>query len=69
MKITIRKGKGGEYSVYVAKKDLESAIVEKDRDTLWGATILLENGWRLALPVMPAETPLPVTVEARKLGE
>jgi nitrogen fixation protein NifT len=67
MKVTLRKGKSGGYSVYVAKKDLEAAIVEKDREALWGATVLLDNGWRLELPVLPAETPLPVTVEARKL--
>lgn len=69
MKVTIRKGKSGGYSVYVAKKDLEAAIVEKDRDDLWGSTVLLDNGWRLELPAMPADTPLPITVEARKLGD
>lgn len=69
MKVTIRKGKSGGYSAYVAKKDLEAAIVEKDRDDLWGSTVLLDNGWRLELPAMPADTPLPITVEARKLGD
>lgn len=69
MKVTLRKTKTGGYSVYVAKKDLEATILERDRAELWGSTILLDNGWRLELPAMPAETPLPVTVEARKLGD
>jgi nitrogen fixation protein NifT len=69
MKVTIRKGKSGGYSAYVAKKDLEAAIVERERDELWGAAVRLDNGWRLELPPMPADTPLPITVEARKLGE
>jgi len=69
MKVTIGKGKSGGYSVYVAKKDLEATIVERDREALWGAVVLLDNGWRLELPIMPAETSLPVTVEARKLGD
>lgn len=69
MKVTIRKNRTGGYSAYVAKKDLETAIVERDREALWGSTVLLDNGWRLELPMMAAETPLPVTVEARKLEE
>ncbi|MBI2311493.1 MAG: putative nitrogen fixation protein NifT [Betaproteobacteria bacterium] len=69
MKVTIRKGKTGDYSVYVPKKDLETAIVETERADLWGGTVLLANGWRLALPSMPADTPLPVTVDARRLGD
>ncbi|MBL8454253.1 MAG: putative nitrogen fixation protein NifT, partial [Zoogloea sp.] len=35
---------------------------------LWGGTITLANGWILALPEMAAETRLPITVEARKVG-
>ena len=31
-------------------------------------TITLANGWVLALPEMAAETRLPITVEARKVG-
>lgn len=69
MKITIRKGRTGGHSVYVAKKDLEAAIVEQDCEQLWGSTVLLDNGWRLELPAMPADTPLPVTVDARKLAD
>ena len=69
MKVTIRKSRTGAYSAYVAKKDLEVAIVAQERDELWGATVLLENGWRLELPLMPPDTPLPVTVDAHKRGD
>lgn len=69
MKVTLRRSKTGGYSVYVAKKDLEAAIVERDSEALWGSTVVLDNGWRLELPQMPADTPLPLTVEARKLGD
>jgi nitrogen fixation protein NifT len=70
MKVTIRKAKTGSYSAYVAKKDLEVAIVETERvGGLWGGSVLLGNGWRLELPAMPADTPLPVTVEARRMDE
>jgi nitrogen fixation protein NifT len=69
MKVTIRKDKTGAYSAYVAKKDLEQTIVETEHAALWGGTVRLANGWRLELPFMPAETPLPVTVEARRLGD
>jgi nitrogen fixation protein NifT len=31
--------------------------------------VTLDNGWRLQMPEMPADTPLPITVEARRLEE
>jgi nitrogen fixation protein NifT len=68
MKVMIRRSAKG-LSAYVAKKDLEEPIVETERETLWGGSIKLGNGWTLILPDMPAETKLPVTVNARKLGE
>jgi nitrogen fixation protein NifT len=68
MKVMIRRGDKG-LSAYVPKKDLEEAIVETERETLWGGTIKLRNGWTLILPDMPADTRLPITVNARKLGE
>ena len=67
MKVMIRRSDKG-LSAYVAKKDLEEPIVETERETLWGGSIKLRNGWTLVLPDMPAETRLPVTVNARKLG-
>jgi nitrogen fixation protein NifT len=68
MKVMIRRGDKG-LSAYVPKKDLEEPIVETERDSLWGGSVKLRNGWTLVLPEMPAETKLPITVNARKLGE
>lgn len=56
-------------SAYVPKKDLEQPIVALEKDGLWGGWVKLKNGWTLELPDMPAETRLPVTVEARRIGE
>jgi nitrogen fixation protein NifT len=61
--------KGGVFQIYVAKKDLEEPIVESEKPGLWGGWVRLGNGWRLELPDLPADTRLPITVEARKLGE
>lgn len=69
MKVMIRKNAAGALSAYVAKKDLEEPIVSTDKPGLWGGTVTLANGWRLELPEMALDTRLPVTVEARKLGE
>jgi nitrogen fixation protein NifT len=68
MKVMIRRGEKG-LSAYVPKKDLEEPIVETERETLWGGSVKLRNGWTLILPEMPSETKLPITVNARKLGE
>jgi nitrogen fixation protein NifT len=67
MKVMIRRTSPTTFSAYVAKKDLEEPIVSQEREDLWGGTIVLANGWRLELPQMPVETPLPITVEARRL--
>ena len=67
MKVTIGQ-RGGAYSAYVAKKDLEEAIVGMERPDLWGGWIELANGWRLNLPEMAADTRLPITVDARRTG-
>jgi len=68
MKVMIRRGDKG-LSAYVPKKDIEEPIVETERETLWGGSIKLRNGWTLILPEMPPETKLPITVNAKKLGE
>ncbi len=68
MKVMIRRGDKG-LSAYVPKKDLEEPIVETERETLWGGSIKLRNGWTLVLPDMPEGTRLPITVNAKKLGE
>jgi nitrogen fixation protein NifT len=69
MKVMIRKMPDGRMSAYVAKKDLEEPIVEMEKPEMWGGVVTLSNGWRLELPSMAADTKLPITVEARKLGE
>jgi len=68
MKVMIRRGDKG-LSAYVPKKDLEEPIVATERVTLWGGSVTLRNGRTLMLPDMPAETRLPITVSARKVGE
>ncbi|MDR3496343.1 MAG: putative nitrogen fixation protein NifT [Ancalomicrobiaceae bacterium] len=67
MKVMIRRASSG-LSIYVPKKDLEAAIVEVEREELWGGSVKLKNGWTLILPEMPADTKLPVTVNARRVG-
>lgn len=69
MKVMIRRDGKGILSAYIPKKDLEEPIVEQEVASLWGGIVKLANGWTLALPEMPADTRLPVTVEARRLGE
>jgi nitrogen fixation protein NifT len=68
MKVMVRKA-DGKFTIYVAKKDLETPVVSSEKPELWGGKINLENGWILELPDLPADTRLPITVEARKLGE
>lgn len=68
MKVMIRRSSRG-LSAYVPKKDLEEPIVEVQSDALWGGWIKLKNGWVLELPQMASETSLPVTVNARVVGD
>ncbi len=68
MKLMIRKTDKG-LSAYAPKKDLEEPIIESERPDLWGGWVKLGNGWVLGLPSMPADTKLPITVEAKRLGE
>lgn len=69
MKVMLRKDAKGILSAYIPKKDLEEPIVSMDQADMWGGVVTLANGWRLELPAMAAETALPITVEARRLGE
>jgi len=68
MKVMIRNTPKGN-TVYVPKKDLETLIVEQESTGLWGGWVKLKNGWTLDLPDLPADTRLPITVDARKRGE
>jgi nitrogen fixation protein NifT len=67
MKVMIRRSPSG-LSAYVPKKDLEEAIIAVEHESLWGGWVKLKNGWTLELPDMPADTKLPITVNARKSG-
>jgi len=69
MKVMLRKDAKGILSAYIPKKDLEEPIVSMEQADMWGGIVTLANGWRLELPQMEAETVLPITVEARRLGE
>lgn len=69
MKVMIRKTASGALSLYVPKKDLEEPIVAMEKEAMWGGAVTLANGWKLELPEMAADTRLPITVEARRLGE
>jgi nitrogen fixation protein NifT len=67
MKVMLRRHQG-VVSVYVAKKDLESQIVDMQDPAMWGGWIRLSNGWVLELPDMAADTRLPISVEARRIN-
>lgn len=67
MKVMIRRDATGMLSAYVPKKDLEEPIVEMDNPGMWGGIVTLANGWRLQLPALAEDTPLPLTVDARRL--
>ncbi|MBD5803349.1 NifT/FixU protein [Azoarcus sp. Aa7] len=69
MKVMIRKDHAGALSAYVPKKDLEEPIVAMEKEGMWGGKITLGNGWQLELPDLAADTRLPITVEARRLGD
>lgn len=66
MKITLRKA-GEQLTVYVAKRDLEEKVIEQEHPGIWGGKVTLGNGWVFQLPEMPADTRLPISVEARRL--
>ena len=68
MKIMIRRTAEGVLTAYVPKKDLEEPVTAQEKETLWGGTITMANGWVMELPDMPADTKLPITVEARRLS-
>ena len=69
MKVMLRKDAKGILSAYIPKKDLEEPIVSMEQAEMWGGIVTLANGWRLEFPAMAAETALPITVEARRMGE
>ncbi|APW45451.1 putative nitrogen fixation protein NifT [Rhodoferax antarcticus] len=68
MKLMIRKDSKGVLTGYVPKKDLEEPIIAMVKPGMWGGLVTLGNGWQFDLPDMPADTPLPITVEARRMA-
>ena len=68
MKLMIRKDSKGVLTGYVPKKDLEEPIVSMANPEMWGGIVTLGNGWQFDLHDMPDDTPLPITVEARRLA-
>lgn len=68
MKIMIRRSPEAGLSIYVPKKDIEEQIVESEHETLWGGWIRLANGWVLYLPELASDTPLPITINAKRIG-
>ena len=68
MKVMIRKDSRGTLTAYVPKKDLEEPIISMARPEMWGGLVTLANGWQLELPSLAADTPLPITVEARRIA-
>lgn len=66
MKVMLRRNPVGHLLVYVAKKDLEEEVVER-QDTENNTIVTLANGWELSLPLLSASMKLPQTVEARRL--
>ena len=68
MKLMIRKDSKGVLTGYVPKKDLEEPIISMVNPDMWGGIVTLGNGWQFDLPAMPIDTPLPITVEARRLA-
>ena len=67
MKLMIRKDSKGLLTGYVPKKDLEEPITAMVNPGMWGGLVTLANGWQFDLPAMPIDTPLPITVEARRM--
>jgi len=65
MKVMIRR-QGETFSAYIAKKDLEETVVAMEKPGLWGGWIRLANGTLIDLPDLAPETPLPITVTARR---
>lgn len=68
MKATIRRS-GVGLSIYISKKDVEEPVVAVENEDMWGGFVLVRNGGLLALPNLPLNTCLPLTVEARKQSD
>lgn len=59
--------KNNEYSFYIPKKDMESKVIEIEREGLFGGTFTLENGMKLYIEPQNDNIEFPKTFEARKV--
>ncbi|RZM75669.1 putative nitrogen fixation protein NifT [Leptolyngbya iicbica] len=67
MKVMLHNGENGQLMVYVAKKDLEEAVVSQSTDG--DATLVtLSNGWELSINGLTEPLQLPKTVNAKRLN-
>ncbi|MDY6828609.1 MAG: putative nitrogen fixation protein NifT [Pseudomonadota bacterium] len=67
-KVMIRKNANGELTCYIAKKDLEAAVVsiEHDRSDCWGGELTLSDGSVYYLEPLSVPPELPITLRARR---
>lgn len=67
MKVILHNDRAGNLLVYVAKKDLEEAVVQQTQtdDT---HIFTLANGWELAVTGLGAAFKTPQTVNAKRLN-
>jgi probable nitrogen fixation protein FixT len=68
MKVTITR-KGNEYYAYIAKKDLESKIIDIKDTGSFGGLITLENGWKIYIEPHDEMPKLPKTFDAKKIDD
>lgn len=68
MKVMVRKEEAGHYSVYVAKKDLETNVSKTDPAHAFGGLWELENGDKIYIDPLEEEPKLPKTLNARKIS-
>lgn len=68
-KVMIRRGEDGTLSFYVAKKDLEEAVVSLEHDSpdRWGGEVELADGSRYLLDLLDKVPQFPVTLRAKRL--
>jgi nitrogen fixation protein NifT len=67
--VMIRRAESGALTLYVAKKDLEEAVVSVEQDTpqVWGGELALADGTRFYVQPQSPPPKLPLTVRAKRL--
>jgi nitrogen fixation protein NifT len=68
MKVTVNN-KGGVYTVYVPKKDMEEAVTEMEDNGKWGGRFTLANGWVIDVPLEDSEPKLPKTMNVKVISK